>query len=155
MKDKKTETFIFYGLGFPITLVNAPMRKALGEWIVDIDMENLQLHVLRALAYKPTPLTKDELKFIRKYLAITTTEFGRMFGVSHAAVINWEKGKRRVSAAIELCIRLCVLNHLHVKDKEFRHLYNELSLEKLAKGRTEKIVPLKIDASSDEFKIAL
>ena len=155
MKNKKTKTFVFYGLGFPITLVKTPMRKVFGEWIIDIDMENLQLLVLRALAYKPCPLTKDELKFIRKYLVMTTTDFGRTFGVSHVAVVNWEKGQRRVSAAIELCIRLHILNHLHAKDKEFRHLYNEISLEKLAKGRGEKIIPLTVDASSDDFKIAL
>jgi DNA-binding transcriptional regulator YiaG len=144
---------VYHGLGFPITLVNAPMKKVLGEWIVDIDMNKLQLVVLRALVFKPARLTKQELKFIRQYLFMTTTNFGRIFGVSHAAVVNWEKGVRQISPAGEFCIRLYVLNHIQAKDKEFRCLYDTISLEKLSKGST-KIVPLKIDAQ-EELKIAL
>lgn len=120
MKKRKTETFVYRGLGFPITLVNAPMKKVFGEWIVDIDMIKLQMPVLRALVYKPSPLTKDELKFIRQFLFMTTTDFGRIFGVSHAAVVRWEKGQRRLTPSMEFCIRLYALNHLHAKDKEFR-----------------------------------
>ncbi|MES2272777.1 MAG: hypothetical protein V4487_01095 [Chlamydiota bacterium] len=82
-----------------------------------------------------------------------TAEFGKLFGVTHVAVINWENGKRRLSPALELCIRLHILNHLHAKDKEFRSLYNTVSLEKLSKGVPEKIIPLEIDASED-LKIA-
>ena len=153
MKNKKTETFVFHGLGFPITLVKAPMKKVLGEWIVDIDMTQLQLVVLRALVCKPTRLTKDEVRFIRKSLFMTTTEFGKVLGVTHVAVLQWEKGQRRLSPSIELCIRLYVLNHLHVKDKEFRNLYNTISLEQLSKAKTEKTSLLEIDASED-LKIA-
>jgi DNA-binding transcriptional regulator YiaG len=153
MKDKKITTFVFQGFGFPITLVNAPMKKMLGEWVVDVDMTELQLVVLRALAYKPTRLTKDELRFIRKYLALTTTEFGKAFGVTHVSVLKWEKGQRVVTPSTELCIRLHVLNHLHVKDKEFRVLYNTITLEKLAKAKAEKFSSLEIDVS-EELKIA-
>src|SRR5258706_11846209 len=105
------------------------MKKVLGEWIVDIDLTQLQLVVLRALVYKQTRLSKDELRFIRKSLFLTTTAFGKIFGVSHVAVLKWEKGERRLSPSIELCIRLYVLDHLHVKDKEFRSLYNTITLE--------------------------
>lgn len=153
MKDRKTKTFVFHGLGFPITLVNARMKKILGEWVVDIDMTELQQVVLRALVYKPTRLTKDELRFIRKYLALTTTEFGKIFGVTHVSVLKWEKGQRMISPATELFIRLHVLNHLHVKDKEFRSLYNTITLEKLSKAKAEKVSSLEIDVS-EELKIA-
>lgn len=153
MKDKKNETFVFHGLGFPIKLIDVPMKKMCGEWVVDIDMGELQLVVLRYLVYKPTRLTKDELRFIRKYLALTTSDFGRSFGVSHAAVLQWEKGKRRLTPSTEFCIRLHILNHLHANSKEFRNLFNTVSLEKLSKEESKKIVPLKIDASED-LKIA-
>ena len=49
MKRKKIETFIYRGLGFPIKLINAPMKKTLGEWVIDLDMNKLQIAVLRAL----------------------------------------------------------------------------------------------------------
>ena len=42
MKNRKRETFIFRGLGFPIKLVNVPMRKMVGEWALDIDFDHLK-----------------------------------------------------------------------------------------------------------------
>jgi transcriptional regulator with XRE-family HTH domain len=74
--------------------------------------------------------------------------------VKHSAVVQWENGKRNLSPSIEVCIRLHVLNHLHVKDKEFRSLYNKLSIEKLSEPVNTKFPPIEIDASED-LKVAL
>jgi DNA-binding transcriptional regulator YiaG len=156
MKTKKKKTFIFEGLGFPIKLVNVPMKKECGDWYIDIDMNKLMMVVLEALAYKPTALTGDELGFIRSYLEMTTTEFGKAFGYSHVAVLKWEKGESRVSPPLELCIRLYILDHLKAKDADFRALYRELNLEDLSKRETKKkIHPLVVDATTDDLKIAL
>src|SRR3990167_2635544 len=111
MSKIKKETIFYKGLGFPIKLIDVPMKKMFGDWVLDIDMTELQLVVLRALVYKPIRLTKDELKFIRHFLVLTTTEFGKIFGVRHSAVVQWENGKRNLSPSIELCIRLYVQNH--------------------------------------------
>ncbi len=73
---------------------------------------------------------------------------------SHVAVLKWENGERNVSPSLELCIRLYVLNHLHVRDKEFRNLYNHISLEKLSKPVEGNIHPLSIDIAED-LKLAL
>lgn len=148
-KTKKKETFVYRGLGFPIKLIQVPMKKVLGEWVIDIDMNKLQLAVLRALIYKMTPLTGDELHFIRSYLNMTMAEFGKTFGVTHVAVLNWENGKRNVSPPMEVCIRLFVLDHLRAKDKEFRSLYNILSLEKFSEHKEKRIPLISIDASED------
>lgn len=153
-KNRKTETFIYKGLGFPIKLINVPMKKVVGEWIIDVDMNKLQIAVLRALIYKPTPLTGDELNFIRAFLNMSMVEFGKVFGVTHVAVVNWENGKRNMSPPMELCIRLYVLDHLQARDKEFRILYNKISLEALSKHKGGKIHPLAIDLTED-LKIAL
>jgi|GEM_PF-2736032 len=88
MKKVKRETFVYKGFGFPIKLINTPMKQILGEWVIDLDMNKLQLTVLRSLVYKPSALAGEELKFIRKYLNLTTTVFGKIFGVSHAAVLS-------------------------------------------------------------------
>lgn len=153
MKNKKVKTFIFHGLGFPVTLINAPMRKVFGEWILDINMENLQLAIVRILVHKPSRLTRDELRFFRKYLSLTTTEFGKIFGVSHVAVLRWEKGQRKVNPAIEFYIRLYMLNHLRVKDKDLRDFYNKIPLEKLSHAKVDKSDHLEIDVS-ENLKIA-
>ena len=154
MKTTKKETIVYKGLGFPIKLIDVPMKKMFGDWVIDIDMTELQLIVLRALVYKPIRLTKNELKFIRHFLVMTTTEFGKIFGVRHSAVVQWENGKRNLSPSIELCIRLYVMNHLHVKDKEFRNLYNKISIEQLSQEVDDRFPPIEIDASED-LKIAL
>jgi DNA-binding transcriptional regulator YiaG len=116
-------------------------------------MDELQSVVLRSLVCKQTRLTKDELRFMRKSLFMTTTEFGKILGVSHVAVLRWENGQRRISPAIELFIRLYILNHLDVKDKDFRSLYNLITLEKLSNAKSEKKSAMEIDAT-DDLKIA-
>jgi DNA-binding transcriptional regulator YiaG len=155
MKARKKKTFIFEGLGFPIKLINAPMKKVFGEWYIDINMNKLMLVVLEALAHKPVALTGDELGFIRSYLEMTTTEFGKAFGVSHVAVLKWESGENKISPALEFCIRLYILDHLQAKDAEFRALYKELSLEQLSKSEKGKIHPLVVDATTEDLKTAL
>lgn len=156
MEERKTKTFIFEDLGFPIKLINVPMKKEFDEWYIDIDMNRLMVVVLEALAHKPIPLTGDELRFIRSYLQMTSTEFGKVFGITHAAVLKWESGENRVSPPLELCIRLYVLDHLSAKDAEFRAFYKQLSLEKLSNpAQTGKIHPLAIDATTEDLKIAL
>lgn len=72
MKDRRKETFVFEGLGFPIKLVNTPLIKIFGEWAIDIDMNQLMLVALGALIRKPIPLTEDELSFIRSYLGMNS-----------------------------------------------------------------------------------
>ena len=152
--NKKTETFIYRGLGFPLKLINVPMKKVLAEWVMDIDMNKLQLTALRALIYKPIPLTGSELNFIRSFFHLSMAEFGGIFGVTHVAVVNWESGKRNISPAMEICIRLYVLDNLKIRDKEFRVLYHKISLEIFCKREQEKSYPLVIDAAED-LKIAL
>ena len=65
MKAKKYKSLVYRGLGFPIKLIHVPMKKMFGDWVMDIDLTELQLVVLRALVHKPISLSKDELKFIR------------------------------------------------------------------------------------------
>ncbi|MDE3045630.1 MAG: hypothetical protein KGJ02_03185 [Verrucomicrobiota bacterium] len=149
---RKIKTFVYKGLGVPVKLINVPMKKAAGVWCLDINMNKLMQIVLEAIIHKPAALTGDELRYIRKHLEMTTTEFGKTFGVSHVAVLKWEAEENRISPALELCIRLYVLNHLRAKDKDFRALYNELPLEQLSK---KKIYPLTVDVTTEHFKIAL
>ena len=63
-KSKRRETFVYEGLGFPIKLVNVPMKKMVGEWVIDIDFNKLQLEVFYALLSNPRSLSREELKFI-------------------------------------------------------------------------------------------
>jgi transcriptional regulator with XRE-family HTH domain len=154
VKNKKRETFIFKGLGFPIKLINVPMKKVVGEWVLDINFNKLQLAVLCSLIRKPAPLTGDELKFMRKFLNLSTTDFGKIFGVTHVAVVKWESGKTRANLSTDVCIRLYLFDHLiKAKDKDFRNLYHEINPEVLSKNKNEKIDLIVID-DFEELKSA-
>lgn len=116
MKLKIENKFIYDGLGFPILLINCPMKKIFGEWFLYINFEKLQKHVINLLVKKPASLSGNEIRFIRKYFECTTTEFGKFFGVTHIAVLNWEKGEIS-PPIIDICIRFFVLYKLFKKTK--------------------------------------
>jgi DNA-binding XRE family transcriptional regulator len=88
--QRKTETFIYQGLGFPIELINAPMKKIFGKWVIDIDLNALQLFVFKELIRKPSPLTGKELKFMRKFLEMSRAEVGKILGIHPATICTWE-----------------------------------------------------------------
>ncbi len=152
MKMTKKETLIFEGLGFPITLINAPQKKVLGEWVLDLDLNKLQAFVLRLLVHKTSPLTGAEIRFMRSYLEMSLSAFGKLFRVTHVSVLKWETEQTRLSPTTEIYIRLYILNYLHAKDREFRKLYEEISLENLSRKKIKQI-PLKINVE-DLFLLA-
>lgn len=152
-KEKKIETYVYEDFGFPITLINCPMKKVFGEWVLDINLAKLQMKMLKALIYKPIPLTGSELCFIRKSLELTTTDFGKLVGVSHPAVLKWEKDQTPLHPTTEIYIRLHVLKVLQAKDKEFKDLYEQISVENLIKHKNDKQIPLEIHFQ-DDFPLA-
>lgn len=140
--EKKTKTFIFEGLGFPIELIDTPMKKVFGEWVIDIDMNALQLFVFKGLIHKPSPLTGKEIRFMRKFLGMSTTEFGKKLGVSHATVVKWEKEQTKISPMQESYIRMFLFEHL--QNNELLSLYQEIRPQKLAEAKHEKSAPFPV-----------
>ena len=137
MIERKNETFTYTDLGFPIELIDVPMRKIFGEWILDIDLNDFQLKVLKMLIHKPTALQAGELRFIRKYFEMTTTGFGEVFGVSHAAVIKWEGGQLP-APPMDFYIRMYVMSRLNAKYADFGKLFHEVSMVNLAHAKKER-----------------
>lgn len=150
---EKRDTFIYKGLGFPIKLINVPMKKQFGKWCININFNKLMLLALVALAHKPAALNGGELRFIRTYLDMTTTAFGKLFGVSHAAVIKWESGKSQMSPSIDAYIRLFIMDHIKASNEEFRNLFSKLNLEKISKSKSEKLI--EIDGAANDLKMAV
>lgn len=135
---------IYTGLGFPIRLINAPIRKVYGKWTFDFSMGIFQEAVSHILATKAFPLTGPELRFIIDYFELSYRDFAKLLNVSHAAVVKWEKEKSKMNPHTEVFLRLYILDHLNVTDKEFRKRYLELSQHNLSDIESEKI-PLDID----------
>ena len=80
-------------------------------------------------------------------------EFGKALGVSHAAVSKWENSRNGITAALDVCIRLYIMEQLEAKDVEFRQLYRDIDLSKLTKSK--KVMPLVVNVEdSAHLKIA-
>jgi DNA-binding transcriptional regulator YiaG len=144
MKETKQETFLYEGLGFPVLMINVPMKKVLGEWVMNINFAELQRVAMLALAKKNVSLTGKEVRSIRHYLNMSTHKFAEELGVSHVAILNWESEERKMNADTEIHMRLYILNYLKVTDKEFRKIYNQFDRKVIAKRHFEQ-VPLEID----------
>ena len=122
-KTEKRETFIFKGLGLPVKLVNAPMKKMAGEWVLDLDM-GLCSASSEAVIHKRTLLAGNEIRYIRKYLYLSMEDFGKVFGVSHG-LFQMENSRNGISPALDVFIRLYIMEQLEAKDVEFRRLYRD------------------------------
>lgn len=142
--ERKKETFIFNGLGFPIQLKECPMKKVVGEWVIDINLNALQLLVFKELIHKPSSLTGREIRFMRKFMDLTTEELGKMLGVTHAAVVKWEKEQSKMSQVQEIYIRMRLSSML--MDREINAIFKDITPETLTEAR-ESNKPLSINAS--------
>ena len=111
MEIKKVKRFVYNGLGFPVVLVNVTLVKKRDIWTPTIDYNKLQKRVLFALAQKQLAMTGNEIHFVRTYFEMTLENFGKHFGVTHAAVLTWEKmgdKQARINPTNELNIRLFI-----------------------------------------------
>lgn len=153
MKKKKTETFTYEGLGFPIELVDVPMKKMCGEWVIDIDMNKLQTFVFKALIHKPFRLSGKEIKFMRKFVDMTTTELGKKLGFTHAAVVKWEKEQVKINPSLEIYLRMFFLKRFNNKDKNLIKIFDEIKPEKLMEMQDEESPSLSLGPK--EFREAI
>ena len=136
MKMKKAKRFVYEGLGFPVVLVDVPLVKKRDIWTPAIDYNKLQKEVLIALTHKPAALTGNEIHFIRAYFEMTLETFGKYFGVTHVAVLTWEKmGDKpgKINPTTELYIRLFVLEKLKMSNQVFRDAFREFDIEGIVK----------------------
>lgn len=137
MEKKKAKRFVYEGLGFPVALINVPLVKKRDIWAPAIDYNKLQKEVLVALSHKPIALTGNEVHFIRAYFEMTLESFGKHFGVTHVAVLTWEKmGDKlaKINPTTELCIRLFILEKLKMSNQVFRDAFRDFDIESIVKA---------------------
>ena len=145
METKIKRSHIDYGFGFAVKLMNVRMVKVRGEWTPSVNYNELALVVLKELAEKTGRLTGCEVKFIRQHFEMTLQGFAKRFGVTHPAVLKWEKlGKKQTGMnwATEKDIRLFVLHKVSSSSSELVALYE--FLESVLEG--DKLAPVAIDA---------
>jgi hypothetical protein len=97
------------------------------------------------LTHKPVALTGNEIHFIRTYFEMTLENFGKQFGVTHVAVLTWEKtGNKpaKINPTTELYIRLLILEKLNMSDQIFREAFREFDIAGISKTRKSTVKPL-------------
>ena len=141
----KQGAYVYRGFGFPVVLMGVPMVKAMGVLTPDIKLNALELELRVLLANKPSRLTGAEVRFLRQSYNLTLQQFAERFGVTHPAVIKWERARQKPSGmawATEKDIRLYVLEQQKAKPEQFVTAYRKLEKEPTARpGR------ITIDAS--------
>lgn len=149
MKEKKIEKEMVYeGLGFPVVLKNVPMIKVRGSWALDFNLNVLMKVVLLALAHHSSDLTGNQIRFIRTWLELTQMEFAKLFGLTHPAVVKWEKMKNKgskMNLTTQRDLRLWLLDQLLTKDDDFRKAFKIIHLT----GYSAAIRPLEFDVATD------
>lgn len=138
-----TKTIIYEDFGFPITLVDIPIKMIMGQEVLDIDMYKLQISVLKHLIFKATPLTGSQLRFIRKFLKLSTTDFAKKLGVTHPTILSWEKEEAYINPTADMCVRIEVLKL--IQDEDLRKFITLISAEILNLHKKEKEAPIEID----------
>ena len=136
METKKVKRFVYEGLGFPVLLHDAQLVKKRGIWTPAIPLNQFQKQALLALSHKSVALTGNEVHFIRVYFEMTLEKFGARFGMTHVAVLNWEKAgnkSARINPTTELCIRLFILEKLKINNQIFRETFREFDMRNITK----------------------
>lgn len=149
MNKRNQNTFEYNGFGFPIILINFPLIEVRGNIVPNIDYNKLQHVVLLNLARNPFPLSGNEVRFIRQFLEMTYSQLAKELGVTHAAVLHWEKAKddsAKITSSTEMFIKLKVLDALAVKNKIFRESFRNFNL--ISKNKSNKRHILNIDSAS-------
>src|SRR6185312_5341640 len=77
-----------------------------------------ELHRVVALAVlrKPSRLTGDEVRFLRKFIGWSGSDFARRIGVDPSTVSHWENGKQPIGPASDRLLRMLVVHERQVSD---------------------------------------
>lgn len=109
----KRENYRYAACGLPnVTLIGVEVRRCVkcGEHEVVIPrVEELHRVLAAAVARRPSRLTKDEIRFLRKSLGYSGVDFAKLIGVTPETVSRWEKGREKIGSSAEKLIRMLVV----------------------------------------------
>jgi DNA-binding transcriptional regulator YiaG len=147
--EKKIKKMIYNGFGFPVVLNDVPAKVVRGNVEPIINYKTLGAEVIEALCQKETPLTGNQVKFIRQYFELSLRDFAELFGLSHPAIFKWENHNddfAEISPATEKTLRLEALFRLGLKAKEFYQVFTNLKdlASRLQKSDADHEEPLKL-----------
>ncbi len=83
----------YLGIGFPITLKDVEFVQIRGNWHPKINVQKVAGEAFHRFLKKApkSPLTGNEIKFIRVYLNMSKQALGKRLNVAHTTVLRWER----------------------------------------------------------------
>jgi putative zinc finger/helix-turn-helix YgiT family protein len=118
---EQVETVRYEGCGLDgIHLENVRVWRCpqCGEWEVAIPrIESLHRSIAMHLAERPERLGPKEVRFLRKYLGLSSTDFAARVGVDKATVSRWERvdAPMAMGPQMERLLRVLVLSEKPVE----------------------------------------
>jgi putative zinc finger/helix-turn-helix YgiT family protein len=94
-------------------------------------IERLHRAIAEALARKPSPLVGEEIRYLRKYLGLSSQGFAECMGVSREHVSRWETGAKVMSPPADRLLRLLIAKVQPIDD------YSVEQLRAVARGPAE------------------
>lgn len=143
---KTKKNYVYNGLGFPVILAEATLRKIRGEWLLKLDVKKLSDAVFKELPHKPTGITGAEIRFARTHLDMSKRKFAEHLNVSHTAVNKWEsseQNKAHIDPLVEVALRSFLKLQVN-EDKDFPNFYRGIMDEAKNFMREVDAAPLKI-----------
>jgi putative zinc finger/helix-turn-helix YgiT family protein len=114
------ENYSYSACGLPyVTLRGIEVRRCpkCGEHEAVIPrIEDLHRTIARAVAEKPARLAAAEIRFLRKYLGWSSTDFAQHMGVTLESVSRWENDREPIGPIADRLLRLMVATMAPVKD---------------------------------------
>jgi DNA-binding transcriptional regulator YiaG len=142
METKIAKEFKYSDLGIDIILKDVVLYKVNREWLPKIDVEKLSKRVFSLLTYRAASFSGNELFFIRTYLQMSKSEFGRELKVSHTAVAKWEKSGKKISSmdiGTELLLKMIMAEKSGATASKYQEIYKKTK-EHTASNKQEQLV---------------
>ena len=137
------------GLGFPIRIINVPADHTGTSSIPLMKDDETARDILRALCFKESRLTGNEVRFLRTHLKMNPQVFAKRFCVAHATVLDWEKSGNSSTSLnwiTEKDLRLFITMKIGIEPAEFLKMYNAMESE--PRGRVR---PILLDLENKDF----
>jgi len=114
------ENYLYRECGLPnVTLEDLEISRCPGcgehEAIIP-KMEQLHRVIATAVARKVSRLTREEIRFLRKYLGWSGSDFAEHMGVSPETVSRWEHGSATMGPSAERLLRLAAMTREPASD---------------------------------------
>jgi DNA-binding XRE family transcriptional regulator len=109
METQIVNNYEYHGLGVPVTLKQVQLVNLRGDWYPKIDVEQVASELFESLLKKArtTPLTGEEIEFIRIHLNLSQTQFSQTLEIARTTLARWEKAGAKFPKTRKITKQCC------------------------------------------------